>query len=242
MRHDLGGIPTERDALKAEIKAELRRDAIRGRIAAFGSCSLLMLVALSIPAYLVASSVAKTGLVRVPVISGGNHSPVEPSREIVPLVGSGPEDVIASVMAGADYDPATGRITLTLSEQQITTLVASSVSGQKLGEGPDAVTLTSAQIAVESDEMELHVTAKKGDRSTSAALLFEPMIEHGKFDMKAKRLVIGELEVPEFVAEALLSTIASPLRTAIDDAFGGVSGIREFRMEQGVIHITIDKP
>lgn len=237
-RHETG-LPSDRAALKKEIRSEIRHEGIRRKFAGCGSCAVLFLIALAVPTYYLASSVAKTGLMEVPVLSDRGIKPVKPSRVVTPLVGSDSAQVVTAVMSAAVYDPVTSRMTIEFTEQQLTTVLAPLIAGREALNGD--VQFVDGQIAINDGTMELYAVARSHGKDTAMLLEFRPVIDKGSVTIDAQRLVLGELDVPKTLADGLLSSLVGPLEEGLRNALSGIGVVRGIRMEQGILHITVDK-
>src|SRR3989338_3783526 len=153
----------DREALKDEIRGEIRAErGHQGRGGFFrvwpggsgffcgcGSSFLSLFFTLVLPVLLLAGAAAKTGLFDVPFLTKRLYKPTAPTRVVAPLVGTTAEQILAGLSAKAKIDPATGKITLPITESELTT----NLSAGLLEEGQAGLpfTINSIQKAIKPD-------------------------------------------------------------------------------------------
>jgi len=128
--------PVDRDQLKKEIRREIKRDEKKQRLVVGLIVLVIFFALLATPFLVLGVVVAKSGVRHVPILSEWFFKPVAPTKIVVPLLGSGPDAVLAAAIARINYNESIGSFTMYLTEQELTTVLNSSISGQESGALP----------------------------------------------------------------------------------------------------------
>ncbi len=232
-----GNPRADREALKEEIKGEIRGDVQRRKFLSCGGCLLAAAMIVGATVVFAAVSLAKTGLVDVPALSGWLYRPNAPVRIVRPLAGSTSDAVMREVAAGLHYDSATGFMTVAINEAQLTTLVAHAVLSAPQGSLP--FTVKSAQIAVEPDALELFAVVPRKNREATVLLRLRPSVAAGTIHIDVQELAIGQFIVPASFANALFSAFVEPAIEKGIANVGAVGTLVNVELSTGVVRLII---
>lgn len=243
-RHDeIGGddekISLTRGELKEEIRKEMRHAARRRLLISLVLYLIFFAVMLGTPVLLLAGVAAQSGLYRVPILSAWLYEPPSPTRVVVPLAGSGPDAILASMAAKATYEPVRGIAELTLSEQELTTLIAASVS-EASESGTMPFPLDSMQAALLGDGvMELYaVTEREGNRAP-VILSVIPEAVDGDLKLRTEDFHIGAFDVPDFLTDLVLDAFAGSVTDSLEQALSGAGALDDIAVEEGKIRVHL---
>ncbi len=226
----------DRELIKQEVRAELKRE---NRVKVLRGCAInLLLFALIVllPAYFLASAVAKTGLVEVPLLTSWQYHPAEYTRRVVPLVGSTSEQILKSVAAKASFDVTTGDIALPITEDQLTSLVAAG-----LRDAGDALPfkISSIQAAILPGEIEIYAVIPRPARFVTAVIRFGLAVNQGQVEVQAKQLLIGAFEAPKSLADLVTPTLSKGINDLLSQSAGGMGEITAINLEDGRMFIKL---
>src|ERR1700675_2015092 len=84
----------DKEALKKEIRHEIRGEERRKKLASCGGCLLLVLLIVGTPVLLVAMFLAKTGFVEVPLLTRALYRPSTPLHVVMPFAGETADQVL----------------------------------------------------------------------------------------------------------------------------------------------------
>jgi len=231
----------ERDALKREIIGEIRGAETRRKAIGCGACALVWLVVILGLAWFIGSTLAKTGIVRVPMFSAPSAESQRPMRQVAPLVGTKTEDIPKIVGLRAQVDPKTSRVAVTLREAELTSIVDHAlVSGGASLPFP----VKSAQVVVEPGFIELFVVSPRDQGTVTVRTRFVPKVDAvGRLELEVREVMIGSLALPSAIGELLFGVIRAPLNDAISTATGA-SGSRLYGvgLESGVLTLEFTLP
>lgn len=230
----------DREKLKQEIRDEIRRDAFRRQALGCG-CSVLVFLALTVlPAAYVAAQLAKTGFVDVPLFSRHLFHRSEPSREVLPLAGTPPDAMAKVIAAGATYEPKTQNASVRISEAQLTTIVNDALRNAPTDIMPFRV--TSAQVAVDADAVELFLVTPQDGRDSTVKVRFVPGVRDGAFVGDVLSMEVGSFVVPDRIADGLFSAFGAYALSSVQSAIAGAGTLQSIDLAQGsmtfVIHVT----
>jgi len=232
-------ITLTRGELKEEVRKEIRRES-RRRF--YVSCALYLVfltIMLGLPFLLLAGIAAKSGLFQVPVLSGWLYEPSAPTRIVVPLAGSGPDAILASMAAKASYDRASGIAEMSLTEQELTTLLSASVA-EAAASGTLPIPLESMQAVLLADgTMELYaVTERKGNQAP-VILTVTPNVVNGGLDLRTENFLIGAFDVPDFMTDLVLSAFARSVTDSLESGLSSVGTLDDIMVEEGKLRIYL---
>lgn len=226
---------TEREALKDEIKGELKREGARRKAIGCGSCFLLMAAALAIPTFFVLSTLAKTGFVNVPLLSGWLYRPALPVRVVRPLVGSTREQVMQSIVSKVKYDQTTSSMSLMIGEMQATTLVQAMLDDAK--NLPFAA--SSVQAAVEPEHIEFYFVSVRPGRNATVRVRVFPEVKDGKIVLTVNELLIGSLNVPPSISRYLITVFGNETEKALNEFAAQIGQISDISLRKGTLTAII---
>ncbi len=225
----------DRQALKKEIVGEIKRDARQRKLFGCGGCLILALVVIAVPLIWVASIAARSGFVRVPLLSGWLYHPSQPARQVTPLVGSDSNAILKAVISANKYEPQTGIMTVRFTEAQLTTFVSQAVAAR-----PDLLPfpVSSAQIAVDTTGVELFVISPQGSGSTTIKISVTPRVEKEKLELTVNEIVFGSLVVPDSIGNALVAAIDQKLNDALSASMADIGTLEGVKLEKGSLTVS----
>ncbi|MBU1028938.1 hypothetical protein KKE28_01900, partial [Patescibacteria group bacterium] len=209
----------DREQLKQEIKEEIKHDGRRKRIITVLITLFVMLAILSTPFLIVAVMAAKTGFVQIPVLTGWLYQPSNPTRLVVPLVGSDTETILNSAIARVDYNPNFNSLNFYLTEKELTTLLSSVINSED--KNPLPFQLDSVQAVLEDDRIEVYALTD-GDNDSKVPILvsFVPRAEGGQLTIESVDVKIGAFKVPNFLAGLVVGSAANNLAGSVNSMLG----------------------
>jgi len=224
-----------RQALKQEIMTEIKQDARRRKFINCLSCLLLEALVIFGLAVFVASLLARSGLVQVPFLTPWLYRPAQPERQVVPLAGYDAADILISEASKAKVDRLLGTFSIRLTESELTTIVKEGLD--KFG-GSLPLPLSSAQIAIETDVVELFaVSIQNGREVTVVAKVVPSVTEDGKLKLTPKELKIGSLSVPASANAMLAAVLAKVIGDALNSNIGGIGRLVDISLAKGVMTV-----
>jgi hypothetical protein len=220
--------------LKKEIKGELRREDARRRMAGCGVGLVIVLAIVAIPVVLAASTLAKTGFVDVPFLTDRLYRSPEPIRSVRPLTGSGPKEVMQSVMSRVSFNPVTSRTKFTFSEQELTTLV------QGLLADPAALPFRASriQVAADPDFLEITLVAVRPRRNAVVRVRALPEVNDGTLRFAANEVAVGGLLLTDRMGQVVLDTYGSSATKLLNEVLSKIG--RPHGIDLGKGRISID--
>lgn len=227
----------EREALKSEIKKEIRQENFRRRLIGFGGCSLVVLVALAIPSFLIAATLARTGFYKIPFFTERYYKSSAPARRVLPLVGSNAENTVAAAVARAKFDPHTSLLSLTLTETDMTTIMQEGVRRAKAADLP--LPVRDVQVAFDDEVVEIFAVSpqKAGDATVRAR--FVPSADRGTIAFRVQEVRIGDLTLPKWMAQAAFSAAGSAMSKAILAESGSIGTLFTIEFSKGSMRFFI---
>jgi len=225
-----------RQELKKEIMSEIKHDARRKKIVNCLGCLSLELLVLAIPILFVATMLAKTGLVEIPVMTNWLYRHNEPSRLVVPLAGSNTTEILIAAATRAKIDRNFGILKIGLSESELTTIAQEGleVAGDAL-----PLPLSSVQIAADDDVVELYVTSPRNGREVAIRARIIPTVEEGQIKIAVQELRIGALDIPAGVSKMLVPLLNSSIGETLSDSVSQIGRLVGLEVEKGIIRFHI---
>lgn len=222
--------------MKREITQEIRQDDRRKRIMGCGGCLLAALIVLAIPTLYIASLLAKTGFVDVPVLSRALYRPSEPRRTVLPLYGTTPETMYRVLATKVTYDPAVSLATMPVTEAEMTTLLQHALfsSPEKF---PFAMKY--AQIAIEPEELELYVVSPQKERDATLRMRFRPIVKDKRLEVELHEVVVGNLTLAPWMANAAFAVFGRTALAVASDAIIKVGTPINIELETGLMKFVI---
>jgi uncharacterized protein YpmS len=162
----------------------------------------------------------------LPARGGGTSTPVP---TLVPTID--PQvlaDQLATVSAGFQE---TGQINTSLTEQQITSIVA-----QALAQQPD-LPVTEPQVSLQNGQMILTGKVKVGLVTTEAKIVFEPSVQNGEFQVTILSANFGSLPLPESALQQISDTMNQNLNQFIS-VEGRAIEIESVTIADGLLTLT----
>lgn len=225
----------EREALKEEIKQELRHEDRRRKTIGCLVSFLLMASIVTVPLFIVGSMLAKTGFVDVPLLSGWLYKPSEPVRVVRPLSGSNGKQVMQSVTSKAQFDPAVSTVTVSFSEEELTTLA----QGMLTDPSHLPFEAKTLQVAVMSDYVELFAVSVRPKRNATVRLRFLPVAsKDGGVRLDIRELLIGRWLVPKSFSRYVTNIYAAEIEQTANAFAKGIGALRTVELKDGKLTAT----
>jgi hypothetical protein len=201
-----------------------------------GGCALAFLLAIVLACVVALMAVAKIGAVDVPFLTKAVYHPDEPVRDVEPLAGYSQEDVLRSVAARASVNPVSRTVTATISEQELTTIVA---KGMAEAEADGAPKLKDAQFAITEGGIEFSArTASSGD-GVPVLVDAVPVVADGALSLEVKRLAIGDFDIPGPVISFVASTIGKHAVQSLQRAIAELGTVTAVDLQEGRMSVTL---
>ncbi len=178
---------------------------------------------------------AKSGTWQVPILSGLVYHPemAAPTRLVRPVAGSSSVEVAKAVSAAATFAPNAGTALISLSEEQLTTLVAEAVAAQ------GTTSIVGAQVVVTPLYVELVASrVATNGQLVPFRLRAVPGVKDGKLDLVVSEVLIGSLSVPSWLRGA----IGVGAVTAFEKSVGGLgtgSEVLEVNLADKLLRVTL---
>ncbi|OGL73822.1 hypothetical protein A3C96_03750 [Candidatus Uhrbacteria bacterium RIFCSPHIGHO2_02_FULL_60_10] len=231
----------DREALKDEIRGEIRaemRHQARWRFLRGCGCSFLSLFfTLVLPVLLLAGAAAKTGLFDVPFLTKRLYKPTAPTRVVAPLVGTTAEQILAGLSAKAKIDPATGKITLPITESELTTILSAGLLEE--GQAGLPFTINSIQTAIKPDGVEVFSEIKLQERASTLALKIIPQVVGGEIKVSLADIRIGALAVPNSFVDAIVPTLMKSFNESLNKGLGGGGALQAINLREGRLELIV---
>lgn len=109
------------------------------------------------------------------------------------------EGQLATAAAGLNE---TGKINISFTEQQITTLVA-----QALAQHTDSLPFTEPQVSLQNGQMVISGKVEIGSIATDAKIVFEPAVQNGQFRVNILSANVGSLPLPDSALQQISDTM-----------------------------------
>ncbi|OGL69899.1 hypothetical protein A3C17_04505 [Candidatus Uhrbacteria bacterium RIFCSPHIGHO2_02_FULL_53_13] len=181
-------------------------------------------------------AVARTGIVRVPLLGAGFRPP-EPTR-VVNVGDTRPELLLESLFASTKLSLTKGGVTIDLSEELMTQLMRDSLSREQV---PDFLIVEEMQVAaLASGVLELYVPVevKEGRRTAMIAQVSMDVDEEGSVVTAIEQVSIGNLKsrggAPSQELDAWLGTMLDSLLSDAQD----VVTITDIEILEGRVRVT----
>ncbi len=229
--------PQERESIKKEIKQEIRSEDRRRRLMGCGGLLLIVLLAVGIPAFYVASQLAKTGFYDVPLLSRSLYKPSVPERTVVPLVGSKPDDIYRVLGTKVQYEAQTSQATFPVTESELTTIVQHSVASAPPKSLPFPV--RTVQVAIDPDKIEIYVISPQKNRDATVRIRVKPYVKGGELRADVIEIQIGSLILPQKIGDLLFSAFGALVTDSVSTAVSNVGRLVNIELDQGVVRFVI---
>ena len=227
----------EREAIKKEIKQELRHEGARKRLL---SCGVLLVVALFVvvgPIIYVSAQLAKTGFFDVPVLSRSLYKPTVPARTVLPLFGSKTEDIQRVLGTKVRYDPTTSQATLPVTEAEITTLVQHAIAAAPPNTLPFPI--RTAQVAIDPTAIEIYAISPQKNRDATVRVRFRPFVKAGELKADVEEIAVGSLLLPKRLGNLMFSAFGAIVTDAAAEQVGNIGRLVNIELEEGAVKFII---
>jgi hypothetical protein len=228
----------DREALKEEIKQEMRSEAVRRKAIGWLGCLVLTAVIVLVPSLWVASLLAKTGFVEIPFLTDRLYRPAEPLRPVRPLSGSNAEQVMRVIISRASFEPASSTVAFTMDEQQLTTFAQGYLADPK----SLPFRASAVQAAIDPEFVELHFISVRSRRNATVRVRFVPEVRGAAPDLVIKEVVIGSLRLPLWLAEYTVGVLNAGNEKAIAEVFSGIGTLQNIKLHEEELTMDILTP
>ncbi|HTK05099.1 MAG TPA: hypothetical protein VL500_05935 [Candidatus Eisenbacteria bacterium] len=228
--------PEQREAIKTEIKQEMRHEERRKRTVRLVTGLLIAFVVIAVPVLFVSAQLAKTGFFDVPVLSAWLYKPTAPTRTVIPLYGSKPDDIYRVVGTKISYDPATSLAKLPMTEAEITTIAQHGVTAAPPESLPFPI--KTMQVAIDPGSVEIYVVSPQKKRDATVRVRFRPQVKDGSLKASVQEIAVGSLIVPNKVGELLFSIFGAFVTDSVSKSIGQVGTLSGIELEQGIVRFV----
>jgi hypothetical protein len=203
-------------------------------IFSFKGCLLVFVVFFVLIGIGAGITLAKIGIVDIPILSKAVYRPAQPSRKVATLNKDVViEEILQEKIAPLKLKQSTTKITL--SEAEATSLLSSQISNIK----SDEVSIKSAQIVFLDDAIEVFVEISEPKESV-AKIIIEPHLSNGEIDIKIRDIEIGGFNLPSFIPNLAISTLLEQKISELEKELSK-SPIKEIQIVDGEISIIVDQ-
>lgn len=222
--------------MKTEIKQEIRHEERRKRTVRLLTGLLIAFVVIAVPVLFVSAQLAKTGFFDVPVLSAWLYKPTMPTRTVIPLYGSKPDDIYRVVGTKINYDPQTSLAKLPMTEAEITTIAQHGVASAPPDQLPFPI--KTMQVAIDPDSVEIYAISPQKHRDATVRVRFRPQVKDGGLKVNVQEIAIGSLIVPNKVGDMLFSIFGSFVTDSVSKSIGQVGTLSDIELEQGIVRFV----
>lgn len=224
------------EEVKREVKDELRRE---GRKRLWWKVFWYFLFT-AVPLAILAVMVARTGLMRIPLLSNSLYRPVAPTRLVAPLVGETAEVAWRESLASAKYDKLTGVVTMQMDENRLTTAIREGLAAQA-----DALPFVAkdAQVVLDRNRAELFFYTERDTETVPVRMTFLPSIDRlGNLNVDVTEVVVGGAVVPSAMRAPMAKLLNSFLRNEFTSQMPAGFMLREFTIEPETMVVSFTSP
>lgn len=231
-----------RQELRTQVHEEVRSN-IRARtwrrvlLRIGGCCGVYLLALLTIP-LLVGYLIARTGFVSVPFLSGVVSHERSPSR-IVTAVTVRPEEFLAARIRSVTRPTGRqqGEAVLAVSEGELTGLLRALLDGQNTF---TPAMRAAAQVAIDADRAEVFARIPAfGGGETTLRIRGIPTVREGKFALDLHEVAIGSINIPRFIAQALLNSYIEKIPSTFAEGGRPIFALERVALSGGELQITL---
>ncbi len=234
---------SDKENLKKEIKKEIKPKVIKKKKGFFscGGCFLIFVILSATIVVFLAGAVAKTGLIRVPVLTSWLYSEPEPSRAVQYFdgeIGETLENKINSAITKKATAQDIGQeinFTFSLTEEELTALLNKNIAPNEEPLNP-----IGGQVAVNPEEIELYLDINSFSEGLDSAILirFYPAIYNNQINITVSGLKIGTMPLPAFMGDALVGLFLKDYLNRASEAISFFGDIQRINLEEGSLSIN----
>ncbi len=218
-----------RAMIQSEVRKGVRRGLFMAKLRGCIGCLFIFILFTFGTVGSVLYGVAKTGLVRVPLLSRSYREP-SPTRIVMPaattLTDSLERELRAQMRRGS------GPFTLTVKEEELTRAV------RDLTSGATELPLADAQIAALPGELELFARITWGSARSTLMVRIVPSLEQGALKVRVRRAELGQLPIWHRLVDAVVQgTLGSQLKE-INRMLGAAAQLERVTVSPGRLEIT----
>ncbi|MDD5341631.1 MAG: hypothetical protein PHC97_04340 [Patescibacteria group bacterium] len=222
----------EMERLKRGLKRKQNK-----RILSCTSCFLFFLVILIVFAGFFSYGLAKSGLVTIPILSQKIYTEPRPTY-IVQTQTLGAQTDFLSVFkdeltqAATNPSSANIEVPLQITDSQLSDFARSQILQNSLSKRVDYL-----QIAVLPQNLEIFIKLKN-PKNVFLVLEVTPSVINKKINLKVNSFKIGNLQLPAFVGNLLISQIGGKILEAVLSTFSSFAEVESIKLDLGKILIT----
>jgi hypothetical protein len=180
--------------------------------------------------------VTKVGLLQIPLLSQAVYHPSGPVRDVQPLSGYTPTDVLATLGARAQRNPVSGQVSTVVSEEELTTLVA---KGLHDAERQGGVTLSHVQVAISADWLEFSATVSSHGKDVPVVVRAKPVVKDHALAVDIDRLALGSLEVPQLVTSFFIATVGDSALRSLNTSLAEIGTLQHITLQEGKMEVFL---
>ena len=234
---------TERDQIKDEIRHELKLEQGKKGLRKILTCCIIELLITLIIATLLAFSLAKSGLVEVPLFTKLFYSVPTPQKIVkVPpgslfdIQSSIKEQAEKQIFAQIKEGKTDLKLEITLGENGLTTLLNQEIKKVK------ETSLGDPQISITKEKIEFFSEIyPEENREVYLTLGFRPVVKDGKLEIKIVETKIGTLPLPSFLANIFIKAALDGELEKINETIGAMAKIDKVELLDGEMKINLSK-
>jgi hypothetical protein len=233
---------SDRAALREEVKREVKKELHReGRTRLWWRIFWYLLI-LGVPTAIVAVTLAKSGMMQIPLLTKSLYRPVSPTRLVSPLVGSDAEVIWREALASAKQDrtivPA--EVTMSMDESRLTTVIRQGLANQASALPFKA---DDAQIALDHNRAELFFNTERGGEKVPVRLTFLPSVDRsGKLTVEVTEVIVGGAGVPAMLRAPMANLLNKFLRNEFTSQMPAGFILRRFEVQPEGLTIVFTSP
>jgi hypothetical protein len=230
----------ERAALHEEIRREVKDELHREERIRLRWRLFWYFMFTAVPLVIVAVMVARTGLMRIPLLSSSLYHPVTPTRLVAPLVGETAEVAWRESLASAKFDKITGVVTMEMDENRLTTAIREGLAAQA-----DVLPFKTkdAQIALDRGRAELFFFTERGAETVPVRMAFLPSVDRfGNLKVEVSEVIVGGAAVPTAMRAPMATLLNNFLRNEFTSQMPAGFVLRNFDVEPESMIVSFTAP
>jgi len=226
----------EKEKLKEEIREEVVGKMKRKKRKKFLTCCLLELLFILLILGLVATAIAKTGLVDVPVFSKIFYKPPTPQRVVTvtpeevknfsaDITNKLEQEVKSQIKPGVTGQEV--EISLEFTEKELTALLRNLTANGDLPFG-------NSQISITPEGLEIFGEINE-PKKTYLSVNLKPEIKDGDLKIKIKKIKIGTLPLPAIFGNFLVEKFLNTQLDEVRDEIAKIGKLENIKLDEGKI-------
>ncbi|MFH2062528.1 MAG: hypothetical protein ABIJ46_00020 [bacterium] len=236
VQHENVGL--DREELRKEIRSELsHRGRRRLLLSAFVYLAVLI-VLLLVPVIGLATLAARSGLAEVPVLTDWLYHPEPPRKVVRPIEGMDTNSLLTVVASRITRDPVTGIMRLSLTEQELTTLLSSAVDSAAADDPSLSSAVSTVQASFGDDgAVDLYVVTGSDYGGVPISARVRPDVVDSRLTLQAEDLTVGSMVLPDFLADMMVKSVLSRMDQAVTGLLGDSGRLESVGVEAGRLNV-----